>query len=354
VSGPWPSPRSRAAATARLRAVPEDFQVDELLGFEPEGSGEHLFLQLRKRGLDSEEVARRIARWASVAPRAVSYAGRKDRHAVTSQWFSVQLPGRADPDPALLAGDDALVVLASARHPRKLRRGVHRGNAFRLRLRDLDANGGDDGTGGEAMLEARLADIARRGVPNYFGEQRFGSGGSNLAQARRWRDGARAPRGRGRRGMLLSALRSHAFNTLLAERVRAGDWETVASGDVCQLAGSRSLFAHDGSADLAARAAAGDLHLALPLPGRGERLEDAAARARQDAAWAALAADIAHLERAGVELAYRAARVIPGDFAWEFCEDGSLSLAFTLATGSFATAVVAELVDYSQKEQAGP
>jgi tRNA pseudouridine13 synthase len=154
--------------------------------------------------------------------------------------------------------------------------------------------------------------------------------------------------------MLLSALRAHAFNTLLAERVRGGDWETVAPGDVCQLAGSRSLFAHDGSDDLAARAAAGDLHLALPLPGRGERLEDAAARARQDAALAALAADLVHLERAGVELAYRAARVIPGDFAWEFCEDGSLSLAFTLATGSFATAVVAELVDYSQKEQAGP
>jgi tRNA pseudouridine13 synthase len=351
VNGPWPSPRGRAAATARLRASPEDFQVDELLGFAPEGSGEHLFLQLRKRGLDSEEVARRIARWASVAPRAVSYAGRKDRHAVTSQWFSVQLPGRADPDPAELAGDDALAVLASARHPRKLRRGVHRGNTFRLRLRELAA-----ATGGDvrAVLEPRLADLARRGAPNYFGEQRFGSGGSNLAQARRWRDGGRAPRGRSRRGMLLSALRSHAFNTLLAERVRAGDWDTVAPGDVCQLAGSRSLFAHDGSADLAARAAAGDLHLALPLPGRGARLENAAARARQDAAWAALAADIAHLERAGVELAYRAARVIPGDFAWEFCEDGSLSLAFTLATGSFATAVVAELVDYSQEEQAGP
>jgi tRNA pseudouridine13 synthase len=351
VNGPWPSPRGGAAATARLRARPEDFQVDELLGFEPEGSGEHLFLQLRKRGLDSEEVARRIARWAAVAPRAVSYAGRKDRHAVTSQWFSVQLPGRADPDPAELAGDDALAVLASARHPRKLRRGVHRGNTFRLRLRELAAAAGGDV---RAVLEPRLADLARRGAPNYFGEQRFGSGGSNLAQARRWRDGGRAPRGRSRRGMLLSALRSHAFNTLLAERVRAGDWDTVAPGDVCQLAGSRSLFAHDGSDDLAARAAAGDLHLALPLPGRGERLEDAAARARQDAALAALAADLVHLERAGVELAYRAARVIPGDFAWEFCEDGSLSLAFTLATGSFATAVVAELVDYSQKEQAGP
>ncbi len=350
MNDPRPSPRGPAAARARLRVLPEDFQVDELLGFEPEGSGEHLFLQLRKRGLDSEEVARRIARWAAVAPQAVSYAGRKDRHAVTSQWFSVQLPGRADPDPALLAEDDALVVLASARHPRKLRRGVHRGNVFRLRLRDLAAAGDGDA---RALLEPRLADLACRGAPNYFGEQRFGSGGSNLAQARRWRDGGRPPRGRGRRGMLLSALRSQAFNTLLAERVRAGDWDTVAPGDVCQLAGSRSLFAHDGSDDLAARAAAGDLHLALPLPGRGERLEDAPARARQDAAWAPLAADISHLERAGVELAYRAARVIPGDFAWEFCEDGSLFLAFTLATGSFATAVVAELVDYSQKEQAG-
>ncbi|KGE05039.1 tRNA pseudouridine 13 synthase [Pseudohaliea rubra DSM 19751] len=338
-------------ATARLRVLPEDFQVDEQLGFEPEGEGEHLFLSLRKRGLDTEAVAQRLARWAAVAPSAVSYAGRKDRHAVTTQWFSVQLPGRADPDPALLAEDEALAVLAMARHPRKLRRGVHRGNAFRLRLRELTPVGGGDLRG---PLEARLLDLSRRGAPNYFGEQRFGSGGSNLAQARRWRDGGRPPGGRGRRGMLLSALRAEAFNTLLAERVRAGDWETVAPGDVCQLAGSRSLFAHDGSDDLAARAAAGDLHLALPLPGRGERREGADARARQDAAWSSLVTDLAHLERVGVELAYRAARVLPGDFAWEFCDDGSLILTFTLVTGSFATAVVAELVDYSHKEQAGP
>ncbi|HKK22709.1 MAG TPA: tRNA pseudouridine(13) synthase TruD, partial [Pseudohaliea sp.] len=304
MTGGWPRALGKAPATGRLRVLPEDFQVDEILGFEPEGSGEHLFLRLRKRGLDSEAVAQRLARWAAVSPRAVSYAGRKDRHAVTSQWFSVQLPGRADPDTGLLADGEALAVLAAVRHPRKLRRGVHRGNAFRLRLRALTAVDGGDV---REALGARLAELARRGAPNYFGEQRFGRGGSNLAQARRWRDGGAPPRGRARRGMLLSALRANAFNTLLAERVRGGAWETVAPGDVCQLAGSRSLFLHDGSEDLAARAAGGDLHLALPLPGRGERLEGPAAQARQDAAWAPLVRDISHLGQAGVDLAYRAA-----------------------------------------------
>lgn len=350
MSDPWPRARPAVPATARLRACAEDFQVDERLGFTPSGEGEHLFLRLRKRGLSTAEVAGRVARWAAVAPAAVGYSGRKDRRAVATQWFSVQLPGRADPDPARLADGRSLVVLDLRRHERKLRRGVHRGNAFRLVLRDLCARGAD----GRAALAARLGDIARRGVPNYFGEQRFGDGFGNLAQARAWRDGQRRAGGRGRRGMLLSALRANAFNTLLAARVRAGTWESPGPGDVCLLAGTRSVFRHAGEAGLSARAASGDLHLALPLPGAGERLESDAVRAAQDAVLAPLAADLAWLERQRLTLAYRAARALPGDFAWDFCEDEALQVSFTLAAGSYATTVVAELVSYSHGERAGP
>lgn len=347
MSGSWPRARDASGARARLRVEPEDFQVEELLGFTPAGEGEHLFLRVRKRNLASADVAGRIARWAAVAPVAVGFSGRKDRQALTTQWFSVQLPGRADPALDELT-DSRLEVLEARRHDRKLRRGVHRGNAFRLRLRELQL-----GDGGREALARRLADLHRRGVPNYFAEQRFGAGAGNLEQARAWRDGRRRPGGRDRRGMLLSTLRANAFNVLLAQRVSAGSWETVGEGDVCQLDGTRSVFPHAGEPDLADRAARGDLHLALPLPGRGERLEAAAARAAQDEALAPLAADLAHLEAQGLELAYRAARAIPGDFAWDFCEDDGLQLAFTLATGSYATAVVAELLTYLHKEQAG-
>jgi len=231
-----------------LRATPEDFQVEELMAIERAGHGEHLWVKVRKRGHNTEQVARQLARAAGVAPRQVGYAGMKDRRAVAVQWFSLHLPGRADPGwSGLPAG---IEVVDATRHTRKLQRGALRGNRFGIVLREC--------RGDEAALRRRCDEIAREGVPNYFGEQRFGRDGQNVARARalfagtrrepetanatglisgrtsaasRASDSLRGPRlhpvgDRHRRGIYLSAARAFLFNAVLAARLVRGDWQT--------------------------------------------------------------------------------------------------------------------------------
>ncbi|MCA1804443.1 MAG: tRNA pseudouridine(13) synthase TruD [Xanthomonadaceae bacterium] len=249
------------AGEARLRVEPEDFQVTEIPVCLPDGQGEHLWLRVRKRDSNTEWVAKQLARWAGVGPAQVSYAGLKDRHAVTEQWFSIQLPGQPDPDPAALASDE-FHVEEMARHSRKLRRGALKGNHFALRLRDWQ--------GDKALLEQRLQSIAAGGVPNYFGEQRFGHDGGNLEQARRLFAGELKKCPRHQRGLYLSAARSWLFNHIASLRVAAGTWDQALPGDFLQLDGRHAGFvAEVGDGELAARLSALQVHPTGTLWGRG-------------------------------------------------------------------------------------
>ncbi len=331
----WGQPPGRAV----LRTYPEDFTVEEQLGFEPEGQGEHAFLWLEKRLLNTAELAQRVSSASGIGLRDISYAGLKDRRAVTRQWLSVRMAGRPEPDWAALEDDGHVKVLAAVRHRKKLKRGVHRGNRFELTLRQLD--------GSQEALDSRLEQIKRAGVPNYFGEQRFGRNQSTLRQAEEWAAGGGRRIGRTRRSLYLSALRAQAFNTLLAARVEAGDWAQPLAGDACMLAGTRSVFRCQVlDADLQQRAEQGDVHPALPLWGRGDPVASPEQHSAQLAALHALGATCEFLEAQGLELAYRATRTYPHDFYWQFCDDERLILQFSLGTGCYATAVLAELVDY--------
>ncbi|HUH89890.1 MAG TPA: tRNA pseudouridine(13) synthase TruD, partial [Lysobacter sp.] len=252
-----PSALGPPVLSARIRTLPEDFFVEELPGFEPSGSGEHLLLTVEKRGMNTAFAARRIAQWAGVGDMAIGYAGLKDRHAMTRQRFSVHLPKKIAPDLAGL-GDDELKVLEHHWHARKLPRGALAGNRFVLVLRDVE--------GEREAIELRLADIATRGVPNYFGEQRFGHGGDNVGQALAMFAGRRVRREE--RGMLLSAARSALFNQVLAARVARDCWDTPLEGEVWMLDGSRSVFGPEPFNDaLAQRLAAFDIHPSGPLWG---------------------------------------------------------------------------------------
>jgi len=332
----WPRAWGEAPASALIRCQPEDFQVHEELGFELSGAGEHVFLYLQKRNLNSLDLARRLAALSGVPERDIGMSGLKDRNAVTRQWFSVGLAGRAEPDWTALESGGEVTLLARDRHVRKLRRGVHRLNRFRLVLRSLE--------GDRDALEQRLLEVREQGVPNYFGEQRFGRDGATLEQARRWAANGRRLT-RAKRGLFLSALRSFLFNCVLAERVSAGDWSRPVDGDVCMLGGSRSLFATaTADAELRARAKAGDIHPGLPLWGRGVSPASAEAASRQRETLAPHSALCDFLEQAGLELAWRPARLLADDFCWQFCDDGVLQLDFALGAGGYATALLAEIV----------
>jgi tRNA pseudouridine13 synthase len=318
---------------AQLRSTPEDFLVEEILGYEADGEGEHALLWVEKRGANTDWVARELARFAGVPPVAVGYAGLKDRHAVTRQAFSVQLAGKADPDWFAFPHAD-VKVLAAARHKRKLKRGALRGNRFVLVLRQVE--------GDRARAEEVLGRIAARGVPNYFGEQRFGRGGGNVEQARAMFAGRRVDRDK--RAFLLSAARSHIFNEVLAGRVEREAWDTPLDGEIWSLAGTRSWFGPEPfDATLADRLARGDIHPSGPLWGQGETPARDAAGELENAV-AAANADLAEgLAAARMDQERRALRLIPQALRWRWLDADALELAFELPAGAYATVVVREL-----------
>ena len=336
----WPGVWGQLPGSALIRCQPEDFQVSEHLGLELCGEGEHCFLYLQKRQLNSADLLQRVSELSSVPLRDIGYSGLKDRNAVTRQWLSVGMAGREEPDWRALEADGDIDVLAIERHARKLRRGVHRANRFTLVLREL--------TGERAALEQRLQTLQTAGAPNYFGEQRFGRGGSTLEQARRWMRGGRRI-SRQKRSLYFSALRAYVFNRMLALRVERGDWNQVLPGDVCMLQGTRSHFTcEEVTDDIRARAAAADIHPGLPLWGRGQA-GIAARSGLQQADCPADCRDICDfLEASGLELAWRPTRLLADDFCWQFCDDGALQLEFSLSAGSYATALLAEFVQYKE------
>lgn len=332
-----PRALSTAPASGRIRVSPEDFKVQELPAFEASGEGEHLLLTVRKRGMNTAFCAENIARWAGIDARDVSYAGMKDRHAVTEQRFSVRLPKKTAPDVTLLNTEDCQ-VLDAVWHNRKLARGALAGNRFQLILRELQAD--------RAELEKGLLCLQTQGIPNYFGEQRFGMEQANVGKALGMFEGRRVDRAK--RGIYLSAARSFVFNTLLAERVNSGTWNTPMDGEVWMLQGSHSIFGPEPLTDaLLARCLALDIHPTGPMWGAGELRSQAAVLALESQLPVTLAALCQGLEAAGLKQERRALRLLPQAMHWQFLDNNSLLLGFELPPGAYATSVLAELGEFT-------
>ncbi len=321
--------------TGILRAEPADFQVDEMLGFEPDGEGEHALLQIRKTGLNTEDAVRRIARHAGIKPRDLGYCGLKDRHAVTTQWISVGLAGKPEPEWSDL-NDGQLQVISASRHRRKLKRGIARGNRFRIRIADLQ--------GDRELADERLKQITARGVPNYFGDQRFGRGYGNLEEAERLFRGELKKLRPHLKGLYLSAARSQVFNEVLARRVTEHNWDQALAGDLMQLQGSHAWFALETvDDDILRRLREMDIHPTGPLWGRGE-LPSGDQASRIETVIAGRFADwCAGLERFGLTQERRALRLPVMELEWSW-EADALTTGFRLPSGAFATSVLRELV----------
>jgi tRNA pseudouridine13 synthase len=315
--------------SAVIRSEAGEFDVTEELGFEFNSDGEHDYLFVEKTNANTEWVSRQLAKHADVPARDVGYAGLKDRHAVTRQWFSV--PRWHSPDWSRLE-HEGVRVLDLQRHSRKLRRGAHRGNRFRIVLRGALPQRDE--------LNGRLALIAASGVPNYFGEQRFGRGGGNVALADAWARGKKLPRHK--RSFAISAARSYLFNQFLDARVRAGNWNRLLEGDVANLDGSGSVFTVSAlDDDLLRRCEQMDLHPAGPLYGDGSSVSGVSAA---HDSW------LAALTNARVKPANRSLRLRVADLEWAAAED-SLALDFALGRGAFATSVLREIANVSNAIQ---
>lgn len=294
-------------ASAQFRVEPEDFRVDEVLGFQPSGEGEHWLLQIRKRGENTAWVAQEIARLAGVSERDVGYCGRKDRHAVTCQWFSVHLPGQPAPDWQAL-NSDSVQLLASGRHARKLRRGAHAANRFVIRLRNFSS---------VSDTPQRLERVFAQGVPNYFGEQRFGSQGSNLHRAQALLAERRSIRNRTQRSMALSAARSWLFNRVLSARVEQNNWRSALPGDP-------------------------HASVSGPLWGRGRSLAKDQTLDLETQVLTPWAPWCTGLEHVGLQQERRPLVLRPQEASWRWL-DQDLEVSFTLEPGAFATSVLREI-----------
>lgn len=339
-----PTALGAPCARAMLKASTEDFQVNEVLAVELSGSGEHLWLQVEKQGLNTEEAVRILSKAFGLSQKYISYAGLKDRQALTTQWFSLHLPGR-EVDVGRLPHPQ-LRVLQSHRHARKLQRGAHSANDFVIRLTALQ---GDKG-----CLEQRLQQIARDGVPNYYGPQRFGYDGQNLHQAIHYAGLGELPARRNLRSRLLSVARSALFNRMLAQRVEEGSWNRALRGDALSFTQSRSFFIAGADDCEDQRLEQLDLHptAALwgvgepPTTGRASEIELAVAGAEpQLCRW---------LEQAGLKQERRILRLPVQDLNWSWPATDCLQLEFVLPTGCFATAVVRELVELIPVEGENP
>jgi tRNA pseudouridine13 synthase len=325
-----------------LRATDDDFCVDEIAAYAPQGTGDHVFTRIEKRGLTTAEAVERISRALGVAPRDLGVAGMKDRHAVTRQWISLPPPVALESVLALTVPD--VTVLEAARHPHKLRTGHLRGNRFVLRVRNVVDTGA--ATSRAEHILARL--VTPPGAPNWFGDQRFGRSGDNAARGRAIVLGTDpGPRNRKLARLLVSALQSELFNAWLVARVAAGDYARVIDGDLLHKRGG-GMFACDDPATDQARLVAGELVVTGPMFGDRMRAprdgSEAARREQAILAQAELAADAFAGVRKLAEGTRRDASIDVADVRVAAIADDAIEIGFTLPAGAYATVVMREVM----------
>lgn len=332
----WPRAYGTPESTALFKCTPEDFQVHEFFAGSFSGEGEHVLLKIEKRGVTTEEVVKSLARLLNKPARLISYAGLKDRQALSTQWLSIHAPGEE------ISGLDDLTapgwrVLEWTRHNKKLKPGFLAGNRFVIQLKDL-SNPQD--------LEQRIAQVQHSGVPNYFGEQRFGRAANNLVRAEELLVHGARVKDRFLKGIYYSAARSWLYNLILGLRVGDLSWNQPLMGDVMQLRGSNSIFVLDElDATLIQRVQDKDISPACPLPGKSKNMVKGDALVRINEIYTQWSAWIQGLEQHGLEESWRAT-VLHVDQLHYTIHDRVAELSFTLPAGAYATTVLRELVRY--------
>ncbi len=321
----------------RLKARNVDFRVEEIMPIKPSGEGEHLWLKIEKDGSNTDWVAQQLAKYAGVKPMSVSYAGMKDRHAVTTQWFSIHLPGMQDPDFSLFENEE-FRILETSRHDRKLKRGALTGNRFDIYVTDLQ--------GDFEALQQTLETIHQYGVPNYYGEQRFGRDMSNLVKAERLFRGELKKVKKPQRGLYLSAARSWIFNQLLSRRIQQQNWIIPVVGDVYMLNAKSACFIDDDIEATYPRLLNREINLTGCLWGEGESMASADVLNLEQSVASEFEELSKGLEAARLKQERRSLRLNPENMGWSI-SDQALHISFELPAGAFATMVLRECVNVS-------
>lgn len=316
----WPSAYEATGATATLKNENSDFIVTEIPLALPSGEGEHVWLDVEKSGANTQYVAAQIAEYAGVRELDVGYAGLKDRYAITRQWFTVWMPKEEAPDFTALEHPE-FRVLSQARHIKKLRPGDLAGNRFSILLRNV--------SGDPALIERNLKQVRESGVPNYFGPQRFGLAGDNVAQGMAMLRREIRVRNKKKKGIYLSSVRSFLFNEVLAHRIREGLWGKTLPGEVLS----------DGGV------ATG------PMWGRGRLTSTEDVLALESGIAEQHPEMCEGLEYSGLNQDRRALAAVPGNMTWEWQNEEQLLLTFSLPAGYYATSLIRECIETTEPER---
>ena len=323
----------------RLKTEFADFIVREELGYPLAGEGEFVAVKVRKTNANTLFVGEQLAKFVGISAKNMSYAGLKDRHAVTEQWFCLHLAGKETPDFSAFECE-GVEILEVTRHNRKIRTGALEGNYFELLLRDVEET--DE-------LKQRLNQLQAVGFPNYFTEQRFGRDGHNLTQAQRWASGEISVKDRKKRSFYLSAARSEVFNLVVSQRIADQQMQTVLLGDYLQLAGSNSFFEVKAEDLVQSQQRLDENDVLLTAPLIGENSLEQKGNEREKAIVAQHENLISLMKKERMNAARRAILCKPQDLHWQFEAEG-LRLTFFLNSGSYATGLVRELIILNEEE----
>jgi tRNA pseudouridine13 synthase len=297
----FPRASKDAPAQGVIKTNVEDFYVEELMDPILADEGEHAWLWVEKEGQNTEYVAGLLAEFAGVKKMDVGFSGMKDRWAKTRQWVSIYLGSK--PEPKWGACDvERVRLIQNRRHLKKLRRGEHRGNRFKIVVREL--------TKCENLI-GNLECVKKLGFPNYYGPQRFGYHGANLDRGARYFEGE-IKASRSQRSFYISAARSYLFNLNLADAVYSGKWNSDTVGG--------PLYG-DPQEGVVPLSSVEKMHLEEnPSLAKG-------------------------IHKNRLKLERRNYSIVPASMCWEQ-EDDMLSLSFDLPTGIFATSLLAEFLDF--------
>jgi len=330
-------PYGQAKCSGSIKLQVDDFKVVEQLGFDFTGAGEHLFLYIQKTGLTTHELINLIAEKLSVPARQIGYSGLKDKHAITRQWLSVQLPGcKQIPD---ITETDQFQILQTHWHDRKLRVGVHKSNQFDIKVRNV--------TGNDSQLSSTIESIRCYGFANYFGEQRFGARGDNVEQALRILNNRHKSKRmtRTKRSLLISSLRSELYNRILSKRISREIWQQPIDGDVFVLAGSQSVFAESLSSEINRRYREFDIHSGVSLFGTGDSRLSLSAMDIENEIFAANAEICETLLNQNLKRSFRANRAVTKNLEVQyFPEQAEIHIQVELKKGSYLTTLLNHFV----------
>jgi len=324
-------------ASGVIREQPQDFEVVEINHIDFSGEGEHLWLYVQKTGCNTDWVAKQLAQICQVPALQVGYAGLKDRHAVTSQWFSVQLPKIAEPEQIQAELAEEISIIKSVRHNKKLKTGGLKANQFKLLIRHIQ--------GDKQQIEHNITAVIEHGIPNYFGVQRFGHHLNNVSKAADWFAGHFRPKNRNLKSLLISTARSWIFNHIVSERIRASCWLTPMQGDIFQLEGSHSWFIddRDDQQAIAQRLIEQDIHITAALWGEGDVQTNADTALMEQRVADQFPEMLVGMPKHRLTHDRRAIRMKIDKLEHTWIGD-SLQLQFVLGPGGYATSVMREIL----------